>query len=250
MKLHWNENLFGPLPGVLDAVRGDLDDAWMYPEEAYEAFRADVAAAHRDEPEPRRPGARHAVADRDARERAAPSRRRRGGARPDLLPVRAVLRRPRSPGSPGADARARDRPRRARRDRRSHPGEDRLGLRPEQPDRNRARRHRAGRRSSTPCRTGASRLRTRRTGTSSLPSGSRAGSATSRTVGRSSCCAASRSSSAWPGCASATRSPTRLSARTSRSSKSSSTSTARLSPPAAPVCEQDDAADAAAARDR
>ncbi len=43
VKLHWNENLFGPLPGVLDAVRGDLDDAWMYPEEAYEAFRADVA---------------------------------------------------------------------------------------------------------------------------------------------------------------------------------------------------------------
>jgi histidinol-phosphate aminotransferase len=43
VKLHWNENLFGPLPGVLDAVRAELDDIWMYPEDAYDAFRADVA---------------------------------------------------------------------------------------------------------------------------------------------------------------------------------------------------------------
>ncbi len=43
VKLHWNENLFGPLPGVLEAVRAELDDVWMYPEEAYNAFRADVA---------------------------------------------------------------------------------------------------------------------------------------------------------------------------------------------------------------
>ena len=54
VKLHWNENLFGPLPGVLDAVRGDLDDAWMYPEEAYEAFRADVAEHIGTSREPRR----------------------------------------------------------------------------------------------------------------------------------------------------------------------------------------------------
>jgi histidinol-phosphate aminotransferase len=44
VKLHWNENLFGPLPGVLDAARDELEQAWTYPEEAYEAFRADVAA--------------------------------------------------------------------------------------------------------------------------------------------------------------------------------------------------------------
>ena len=44
VKLHWNENLFGPLPGVLDAARAELENAWMYPEEAYEGFRADVAA--------------------------------------------------------------------------------------------------------------------------------------------------------------------------------------------------------------
>jgi histidinol-phosphate aminotransferase len=45
VKLHWNENLFGPLPGVLEAVRAKLDDVWMYPEEAYEGFREDVAAS-------------------------------------------------------------------------------------------------------------------------------------------------------------------------------------------------------------
>jgi histidinol-phosphate aminotransferase len=44
VKLHWNENLFGPLPGVLDAARAELENAWMYPAEAYEGFRADAAA--------------------------------------------------------------------------------------------------------------------------------------------------------------------------------------------------------------
>jgi histidinol-phosphate aminotransferase len=44
VKLHWNENLFGPLPGVLDAVQAELENVWMYPEEAYQGFRADVAA--------------------------------------------------------------------------------------------------------------------------------------------------------------------------------------------------------------
>jgi histidinol-phosphate aminotransferase len=44
VKLHWNENLFGPLPGVLEAARAELENAWMYPEEAYEGFRADAAA--------------------------------------------------------------------------------------------------------------------------------------------------------------------------------------------------------------
>jgi histidinol-phosphate aminotransferase len=43
VKLHWNENLFGPLPGVLDAARAELGDAWMYPEDAYDAFRGEVA---------------------------------------------------------------------------------------------------------------------------------------------------------------------------------------------------------------
>jgi histidinol-phosphate aminotransferase len=44
VKLHWNENLFGPLPGVADTVAAELGNAWMYPEEAYNAFRTDVAA--------------------------------------------------------------------------------------------------------------------------------------------------------------------------------------------------------------
>lgn len=45
VKLHWNENLFGPLPGVVDAIREELGNMSMYPEEAYEGFRADVAEA-------------------------------------------------------------------------------------------------------------------------------------------------------------------------------------------------------------
>jgi len=43
VKLHWNENLFGPLPGVLEAAREELENAWMYPEDAYQGFREDVA---------------------------------------------------------------------------------------------------------------------------------------------------------------------------------------------------------------
>jgi histidinol-phosphate aminotransferase len=45
VKLHFNESLFGPLPGVLEAVRDELPNAWMYPEDAYQAFRQEVAAA-------------------------------------------------------------------------------------------------------------------------------------------------------------------------------------------------------------
>jgi histidinol-phosphate aminotransferase len=42
-KLNWNEGLFGPLPGALDAVKEELDNAWMYPEQAYGDLRAAVA---------------------------------------------------------------------------------------------------------------------------------------------------------------------------------------------------------------
>jgi histidinol-phosphate aminotransferase len=42
-KLNWNENLFGPLEGVLDAVREELENVWMYPEQAYSDFRQAVA---------------------------------------------------------------------------------------------------------------------------------------------------------------------------------------------------------------
>ena len=34
-RLNWNEGLFGPLPGVLEAAAARLDEAWMYPESAY-----------------------------------------------------------------------------------------------------------------------------------------------------------------------------------------------------------------------
>jgi histidinol-phosphate aminotransferase len=44
VKLDWNENLFGPLPGVREAVVDELAMAPLYPIEAYDDFRTDVAA--------------------------------------------------------------------------------------------------------------------------------------------------------------------------------------------------------------
>lgn len=44
IRLNWNENLFGPLPGVLAEATTQLRAAWMYPEEAYEELRHAVAA--------------------------------------------------------------------------------------------------------------------------------------------------------------------------------------------------------------
>jgi histidinol-phosphate aminotransferase len=43
VKLNWNEDLFGPLPGALEAVAAELPNAWMYPEQAYADLRAAVA---------------------------------------------------------------------------------------------------------------------------------------------------------------------------------------------------------------
>jgi histidinol-phosphate aminotransferase len=43
-KLNWNEGLFGPFPGVREAVVAELENAWMYPEQAYSDFREAVAA--------------------------------------------------------------------------------------------------------------------------------------------------------------------------------------------------------------
>jgi histidinol-phosphate aminotransferase len=45
VKLSWNENLFGPLPGVLDAIHAELENIWLYPEQPYIAFRNEVAAS-------------------------------------------------------------------------------------------------------------------------------------------------------------------------------------------------------------
>jgi histidinol-phosphate aminotransferase len=42
-KLNWNEGLFGPLPGVLDAVAGELPESWAYPEHAYLGLREGIA---------------------------------------------------------------------------------------------------------------------------------------------------------------------------------------------------------------
>jgi len=43
-KLDWNENLFGPLPGVLDAVAHELANASLYPIALYDEFRTEVAS--------------------------------------------------------------------------------------------------------------------------------------------------------------------------------------------------------------
>ena len=43
IRLNWNENLFGPLPGVLDETAAELESVWAYPEEAYGELRQMVA---------------------------------------------------------------------------------------------------------------------------------------------------------------------------------------------------------------
>ena len=40
IRLNWNENLLGPLDGVLDESRRRCPTPWAYPEEAYEEFRS------------------------------------------------------------------------------------------------------------------------------------------------------------------------------------------------------------------
>jgi histidinol-phosphate aminotransferase len=50
VRLNWNENLFGPLPGVLEETAAGLADAWMYPEEAYEQLREAIGAWSGAEP--------------------------------------------------------------------------------------------------------------------------------------------------------------------------------------------------------
>jgi histidinol-phosphate aminotransferase len=44
VKLNWNEGLFGPLAGVLDAAAAELENSWMYPERAYSDLREALAA--------------------------------------------------------------------------------------------------------------------------------------------------------------------------------------------------------------
>jgi histidinol-phosphate aminotransferase len=43
VKLSWNENLFGLLPGVLEAASAELENVWLYPEQPYLEFRNAVA---------------------------------------------------------------------------------------------------------------------------------------------------------------------------------------------------------------
>jgi histidinol-phosphate aminotransferase len=45
VRLNWNEGLFGPAPGVLEAAAAELEHAWRYPEQAYADLR-DAVSAH------------------------------------------------------------------------------------------------------------------------------------------------------------------------------------------------------------
>ena len=56
VRLNWNENLFGPLTGVLAEVAEGLEAAWSYPEDSYEEFRRAVAAWTAAAPEQVIPG--------------------------------------------------------------------------------------------------------------------------------------------------------------------------------------------------
>jgi histidinol-phosphate aminotransferase len=56
IRLNWNENLFGPLPGVLDDVAAELPTVWAYPEEAYEDLRLAIARWSGAEMDPARGG--------------------------------------------------------------------------------------------------------------------------------------------------------------------------------------------------
>lgn len=44
IRLNWNENLFGPLPGVLEETAATLAEVWAYPEAAYDELCHSVAA--------------------------------------------------------------------------------------------------------------------------------------------------------------------------------------------------------------
>jgi histidinol-phosphate aminotransferase len=44
VRLNWNENLFGPLPGVLEETAAALADVWAYPEAAYDELRHALAS--------------------------------------------------------------------------------------------------------------------------------------------------------------------------------------------------------------
>jgi histidinol-phosphate aminotransferase len=44
VKLNWNEGLFGPVPGALEAAAAELESAWQYPESDYSDLREAVAA--------------------------------------------------------------------------------------------------------------------------------------------------------------------------------------------------------------
>jgi histidinol-phosphate aminotransferase len=56
VRLNWNENLSGALPGVLEQTAAELGESWAYPEESFDAFRRAVAGWSGAAPEQVLPG--------------------------------------------------------------------------------------------------------------------------------------------------------------------------------------------------
>ena len=177
-RLNWNEGLFGPLPGVLEAAAASLEDAWMYPEAAYgELIESDRRLARRaagpGPARPRDPGARD-----DDHLRVRLARRPRGRAAADLRALRAGV----PGGGRGRVARRRGRPAlRPRADRgrsRARAARGSSGSATRTTRRARGWSPLSGPRSSTRCRPTASRSPTRRTSTTSRRTSGRPGSPT------------------------------------------------------------------------
>ena len=136
VKLNWNEGLFGPGPGVLEAAAAELQNAWMYPEQAYADLRDAVAEWRGVRPRQVVPG--HGIQALVATVAAAFI----GPGTPvvvadaDVRPLRAGLcRGRREDRARTGSSRSRSRPGGARRDGTARGRPARPRVRPEQPDR-------------------------------------------------------------------------------------------------------------------
>ena len=121
-KLNWNEGLWGPLPGVEQAVTAALDQVWAYPEHAFNALREAIAAATGGAARADPAGARHPGADPHARGRVRGPGRYGRRARAHVRPLRPGVARGGRDGRARPVARPADRPRARRRGRRARSG--------------------------------------------------------------------------------------------------------------------------------
>jgi hypothetical protein len=74
VKLSWNENLFGPLPGVLDAIHAELENIWLYTRAAVHRLPQRGRSRVGHESDQRRAGSRQPRAPRSRRQPAPAAR--------------------------------------------------------------------------------------------------------------------------------------------------------------------------------